>query len=576
MDVRTDIAGLLAGPTGLDPAAIRDLLETPPDSRMGDYAFPCFPLAKTMRKAPSAIAAALQDLIPAGVSWLDRTVAVGGYLNFYLDRPAFVRRQAEEARQAGDRFGASDEGRGRTIVVEFSSPNIAKPFHVGHAFSTALGQSLYRIHAHLGYHVVRMNHLGDYGTQFGKLISAYRRWGDEAALEAAPIAELLRIYVRFHEAAREDPALEDEARTLFRRLEDGAPEEIALWKRFRDLSLKEFGRVYDRLDVAFDNDNGESFYGPMIPAVVERLRERGLLEESEGAFVVRLDDLGLPPCIVLKSDGATIYASRDLAAAIWRKEQYDFDRNLYVVGNPQSLHFQQVFAVLEKAGYAWASTCRHVGFGLVRFPDRKLSTRSGDVVLLDDLLQECRAATREIIDRNAAERGMNWDNDLKDDLSERIGIGAVIYTFLKNSRDRDIVFSWDDMLDFDGETAPYVLYTYARARSILRKGEAAGVLPAWSDHPSAALAADDEMALARMLEGFPDMVRRAAESCEPYLLTRHVTAMARSFNKYYNNESILGAASPELVRARLCLVDAVSLSLRVGLHLLGISAVERM
>jgi len=494
-----------------------------------------------------------------------------------VDRQAYVANMIAQTLQAGDRLGASDEGQGRTVIVEFSSPNIAKPFHVGHAFTTILGHALSGIYAHLGYHTVRMNHLGDYGTQFGKLISAYKRWGDEAALLDHPIKELLRIYVKFHDTAKEMPELEQEAREYFRRLEQGEPEEKALWQRFRDLSLKEFALVYKRLGVEFDNYNGESFYSDQIPAVVHLLREKELLVESEGAQVVMLEDLGLPPCIVLKSDGTTIYASRDIAAVLYRDRQYDFYKNIYVVGTPQALHFKQVFAVLAKAGFEKAKDCVHVGFGLVKFADRKLSTRSGDVILLEDLLSETVDKTREIIKANSLIRNSGIEEDEVNELAEKIGIGAVLFTFMKNSRERDIVFSWEEMLDFEGDSAPYVLYTYARARSILRKAAIDGDLPAAATVETLqGLDSEDEFALARLLDGFAEAVQRAATLNEPYILLRQVTGIARAFNKYYHNESILKTVSPDLKRARLAVLDAVCLAIRTGLRLLGIQTVERM
>jgi arginyl-tRNA synthetase len=514
---------------------------------------------------------------------------VGGYLNFFLDRGVFVGTVVADTLAAGERLGASEEGAGKTVLVEFSSPNIAKPFHVGHAFTTILGQSLYKLYSHLGYPVVRMNHLGDYGTQFGKLIVAFERWGDEAALEADPIRELLRVYVRFHDEAKADPTMDDEARARFLALEEGRPAEMALWKRFRDLSLKEFARVYDRMGIAFDDYSGESFYSDRIPAVVAMLREKGLLEESEGAQVVRLDDEGMPPCIVLKSDGATIYASRDIAAVLYRKEKYDFFRNIYVVGTPQALHFRQVFAVLRKAGYACADECVHIGFGLVKFADRKLSTRAGEVVFLDELLAESVAKTREIIDRNAELRGTDMSEEERAEVAEKVGIGAIQYAFVKNGRDRDIVFSWEEMLDFEGESAPYVLYTYARGRSVLRRAaasaptaggtsDAAPGIGAGQATPEdlARMVGDEEVAVAKLLYGFGDAVHRAVEADEPFLLTRQVAGIARAFNKFYNNESILSAPDEGLRRARIALTEAVCVALRTGLGLLGIATVERM
>ena len=456
MDFRSQIVTWLAGQTGLERDQIDAWIEIPPQPALGDYAFPCFRLAKHLRRAPAKIAEELAGLARGNIAQLADVQPVQGYLNFFVDRALFVQAAIKHVLASGDGLGRQALGAGQTVVVEYSSPNIAKPFHVGHAFTTILGQAIYRLYDHLGYRTVRVNHLGDYGTQFGKLIVAYRLWGDEQAVAADPIRELLRIYVRFHDEAKERPELEDQAREAFRQLETGSAPEKALWQTFRDLSLKEFSAVYERLGVSFDSYLGESFYSDRIPDVVRLLNERGILIESQGAQVVMLDEYGLPPCIILKSDGTTIYASRDLAAVLYRWEQYRFARNIYVVGTPQALHFRQVFAVLDKAGVEASKNCVHVGFGLVKFPDRKLSTRSGDVIFLSDLLQESVDKTREIIAENARLRQTDMQMAEIDEAAEKIGLGAIVYTFLKNGRERDIVFSWEEMLDFDGDSSPYV------------------------------------------------------------------------------------------------------------------------
>lgn len=563
--------------TGLEAAQLDSLIEIPPQPSLGDYAFPCFTLAKTMRKAPTLIAAGLAEHLRGRLDCFDRIEVVGGYLNFFLNRSRFIANTILDVRAAGRAYGSATAPTDQPVIIEFSSPNIAKPFHVGHAFTTIIGHALSRIYQHLGYRVIRMNHLGDYGTQFGKLIVAYHLWGDEAALQQAPIHELLRIYVRFHEEAQQNPELEQQAREHFRRLEEGQAEEIALWQRFRDLSLIEFAQVYDRLGIQFDNYNGESFYSSQIPAVVAMLEEKGLLEDSEGARVVRLDEFGLPPCIILKSDGTTIYASRDIAAALYRYREYHFLKNIYVVGTPQALHFQQVFGVLEKAGFAFAKDCVHIGFGLVRFADRKLSTRSGDVIFLQDLLQEAVDKTLEIIRSNAALRAPDMTEEDMREIAEHVGIGAITYTFLKNSRERDIVFSYEEMLDFEGDSAPYVLYTYARARSILRKA-AAGAPDAVQAGPDALmkLQTDEEFVIAKLVEGLPLSIAKAASTNEPFMVVRQITQLARAFNKYYHNEPILTTADPDLRSARLALLETVCETLSIGLDLVGIRPVERM
>ena len=420
MDYKKKIAELIKSQVELDLEKIEQLIEIPPKPEMGDYAFPCFQLAKSMRKAPNMIAEELKDKFDK--DGFERIENLGPYVNFFVDKGNFTKNTIEKVLTEGDNYGASNVGEGKTVCVEYSSPNIAKPFHVGHLFSTAIGNALYKMYKKEGYEAVGINHLGDWGTQFGKLISAYHRWIDEAALEEDPIKELLRIYVKFHEEAEKDPSLEDEGRAYFKKLEDGDAECQALWKRFRDLSLKEFERVYNILGVEFDSYNGEAFYNDKMDAVVEMLKEKGLLVESNGAQVVMLDDYNMPPCIVLKADGASIYATRDLAAAIYRKKTYDFYKSVYVVGLPQALHFKQVFKTLELAGKEWAKDCHHVGFGLVKFADRKLSTRHGEVILLDDLLKQSTETVLETINEK------NPELENKEEVAKKIGVGAVIFT----------------------------------------------------------------------------------------------------------------------------------------------------
>ena len=461
MDYKKKIAELIKEHVDLDLDKIEGLIEIPPRPEMGDYAFPCFQLAKVMRKAPNMISGELAENI--NKEGFEKVEQLGPYVNFFVDKGVFSKNTIEKVLEEGDNYGASNIGEGKNVCVEYSSPNIAKPFHVGHLFTTAIGNALYKMYKKEGYNAIGINHLGDWGTQFGKLISAYHRWVDEEALEADPIKELLRIYVKFHDEAEKDPSLEDEGRAYFKALENGDPEAEALWKRFRDLSLKEFERVYDILGVNFDSYNGEAFYNDKMDVVVNELKEKKLLVESNGAQVVMLEDYNMPPCIVLKADGASIYATRDLAAAMYRKKTYDFYKSIYVVGTPQALHFKQVFKVLELAGHEWANDCVHVGFGLVKFADRKLSTRKGEVVLLDDLIRESVEKTLEVINEK------NPELENKEEVAKKIGVGAVIFTYLKNSREKDIVFDWKEILSFDGETGPYVQYAYARAKSILEK-----------------------------------------------------------------------------------------------------------
>lgn len=565
MDFKSYICDKLNEYTGLEKEKLETALEIPPEQKLGDLAFPCFVLAKTMRKSPVMIAGELAEKFSDDEN-LQKVEAVGGYLNFFYKRSVFSKQVLENIKKQGDSYGASGDNSDKTVVLDFSSPNIAKPFHIGHLFSTAVGSSLEHIYKHLGYKTVKVNHLGDWGTQFGKLISAYKRWGNPEIIEKDPINELLKIYVKFHEEAEKAPELEDEARGYFKMLEDGDEETLSLWQYFRDVSLKEFNRVYDKLGISFDSYAGESFYNDKMQEIVDVLDEKGLLVESDGAMVVDLSEQNIPPCIVLKSDGATIYATRDMAAALYRSREYKFHKNIYVVGTPQALHFQQIFSVLDKAGYEWAKDCIHVGFGLVKFPDKKLSTRHGDVIFLEDVLNESIAKTLSIITNS------NPSLENKEEVAEKIGIGAVLYTFLKNSREKDIVFSWDSMLDFDGESAPYVQYTYARGRSILRRAN-------WKECEVNCdkIVSDDEYALISHLNSFSEAVLNAADKNEPFYINRYVTNLARLFNKFYNGYPILkDDVDEETKNARLQIVDATTRVIKIALSLLGIETVEEM
>ena len=566
MDFKEHIIDKLQELTGLEREAIEKAVETPPDEKLGDLAFPCFPLAKVMRKAPPIIAQELKEQLSSDET-IAQVDAVGGYLNFFFNKAMFISDTVTAARKAGENWGKSEMGNGKTVLVEYSSPNIAKPFHIGHLFSTAVGNSLARIYKFLGYDVESLNHLGDWGTQFGKLISAYKRWGDAKLIEKDPINELLKIYVKFHEEAEKDPSLEDEAREYFKKLEDGDAETTELWKYFKDQSLVEFKRVYDMLGVSFDSYNGEAFYSDKMDEVVDMLRDADILTESEGAQVVDLSDMNMPPCIILKSDGATIYATRDIAAALYRHRTYNFDKNIYVVGLPQSLHFRQIFETMKRAGWEWSKDCHHVGFGLVKLPGKSMSTRHGDVVFLEDVLNESIEKTRSIIENNGAKV------DDIDDVSKKIGIGAILYTFLKNSREKDIVFSWDTMLDFDGESAPYCMYGYARGKSILRRAE--GIDYSTADLTKAV--SDDAYTLVKLINSFGDAVKDAADKNEPFYVNRYVTSVVKAFNKFYNTNPIMrDDVDEETKKARLAIVDATCTVIKSALHRLGIEVVESM
>lgn len=563
MDYKVKVAELIKTYVDLDIETIERLIEIPPKPEMGDYAFPCFQLSKIMRKAPNMIAEELKGAM--NTDGFEKIENLGPYVNFFVDKGVFAENTIKKVLKDGDSYGSSNVGEGKTVCVEYSSPNIAKPFHVGHLFTTAIGNSLYKMFKKEGYNTVGLNHLGDWGTQFGKLISAYNRWVDEEALEKAPIDELLRIYVKFHQEAEKDPSLEDEGRAYFKALETGDPEATALWKRFRDLSLKEFERVYDILNVKFDSLNGEAFYNDKMDVVVNELRDKGLLVESNGAQVVMLDDYNMPPCIVLKADGASIYATRDLAAAMYRKKTYDFYKCVYVVGTPQALHFKQVFKVLELAGHEWSKDCVHVGFGLVKFADRKLSTRNGSIVLLDDLLREAVEKTMEVINEK------NPELQNKEQIAKKIGVGAVIFTYLKNSREKDIVFDWKEILSFEGETGPYVQYSYARGNSILNRATNCNGTVDYSK-----LSSKEEFELVKSIANFNNMITLALDKLEPSILTRYVIEVAKGFNKFYNAHSVLNLEDEDLKVTRLNLVKASLQVIKNGLELLGIDVVEKM
>ncbi len=566
MDFKQYVTEKITELTELEKEAVEKVLETPPEEKMGDLAFPCFVLAKTMRKAPPIIAEELCEKFKEDEN-LEKVEAVGGYLNFFFNRAKYESEVINNVKNAGEDWGKSTLGNGKTVLVEYSSPNIAKPFHIGHLFSTAVGNSLARIYKYLGYNVQSLNHLGDWGTQFGKLISAYKRWGVKEVIEKDPINELLKIYVKFHDEAKENGALEDEAREYFKLLEDGDEETTALWTYFKDISLVEFKRVYEMLGVKFDSYNGEAFYSDKMDEVVDLLRDAKLLVESDGAQVVDLSDLNMPPCIILKSDGATIYATRDIAAALYRHRTYNFDKNIYVVGTPQSLHFKQIFATMQRAGWEWSKNCEHVGFGLVKLPGKSMSTRNGDVVFLEDVLNESIDKTKAIIVEN------NPDMEDIDEKAKKIGIGAILYTFLKNSREKDIVFSWETMLDFEGESAPYCQYGYARGKSILRRAKDID----YSNADMSKATSDEEYSLIKHINSFGEAIISAAEKNEPFYINRYVTNLTKAFNKFYNTNPILkDDVDIEVKKARLAIVDVTCRVIKSALYLLGIETVESM
>ena len=566
MDFAMEIASLIAKAADMEPESIREAIEVPANKEMGDYAFPCFKLAKTVRKAPQMIARELKDKLEKPDFIADIQV-VGAYINFFADKTSFVREVMGKVLDKDKDYIKSSMGEGKTIVIDYSSPNIAKPFHVGHLRSTVIGNALYNIYKALGYNCVGVNHLGDWGTQFGKLIVAYKKWGDKETVEREDIKELSRIYVKFHEEAEKDPSLNDEARHWLVKMQEGDSEALELWKWFVDISMKEFNRIYDRLHISFDSYAGESFYNDKMQAVVDELKEKNLLKESEGAQIVDLEEYNMPPCLILRSDGGTLYPTRDIAAALYRKKTYNFYRDIYVTALDQNLHFAQWFKVLELMGYDWAKDeLVHVPFGLVSLGDGKLSTRKGHVVLMEDILNAAVEKTSGIIEEK------NPDLPNKEEISEQVGIGAVIFNDLYNSRIKNVVFDLERMLSFEGETGPYVQYTHARACSILRK---AGVEKPEKDIDCSLISDEASVNICKVLSDLPSKLVDAADKYEPYILTRHIVEICKAFNKFYNENNIMGSEG-ELKKARLAVVYAVKSAIAQSLALLGIAAPEQM
>ena len=566
---REKIADILAPQIeGLEKDEIMSMIETPADIKMGDYAFPCFKLAKLLRKAPPVIAKSIAEAI-GDDPMCEKVESVNAYVNMFVSKEDFAREVVSEAIEKGDDYGRSSIGGGKKVIVEYSSPNIAKPFHIGHIRSTVIGNSIYKIYDFLGYDTMRINHLGDYGTQFGKMICAYRRWGNKEDVIKEPIKSLLSYYTKFHVEAEKDPALEDEARAIFAKLEKGEPEEVELWQWFRDESLKEFNRVYDMLGITFDSYNGESFYSDKMPRFVQELKDKGLLVEDAGAQIVKLDEYDLPPALITKSDGSTLYITRDIAAAVYRKETYDFYKNIYVVASQQNLHFQQWIKVIELLGYDWAKDCVHVPFGLVSMEEGTMSTRQGRVIFLEDVLNRAVEQTRQII----KEKNVNTENI--DETAKEVGIGAVVFNELSNYRIKDYVFSWDKVLNFEGETGPYVQYTHARACSILRNAGDDAVAKAKAGFDAKYITSESAHRLMSLIYELPEVIVEAGEKYEPSIVTRHIVDISQAFNKFYHDEHILVDNEDEKI-AKIALVLAAKTAIKNGLGLLGMKAPEKM
>ena len=540
------------------------LIEVPPNKEMGDFAFPCFKLAKVFRKAPNMIAADLAENIEAKGA-ISKVMPLGGYVNFFVNKSQLAETVINDVLTKKEKYGHTDLGQDKAVVIDFSSPNIAKPFHIGHIRTTVIGNALYKIYDSQGYNVVRVNHLGDYGTQFGKLIVAFKLWGSKEAVEANPIPELLKLYVKFHEEAEQKPEMEDEARAWFTKLENGDEEAKALWQWFRDESLKEFARVYDLLDIEFDSYAGESFYSDKMDVVIEQLKEKGLLVQSQGTNVVDLEEYNMPPALITKNDGSTLYMTRDLAAAIYRKNTYDFDKCIYVVGSQQSLHFQQLFKVLELMGYEWSKDLIHVPFGMVALEEGTMSTRKGRVVFLEDVLKQAVEKTKEIV----LSKNPNAKN--VEQIAKQVGVGAVVFQELSNSRIKDYTFSWSRTLSFEGETGPYVQYTHARCCAVVRKAEE----EVTKDINYDLLSEGDGAEVLKVIGSFNKSILAAMRKNEPHIITRFVLDLAQAFNKFYHDNPIL-VEDAELRKARLALVAATRQTIENALALLGMHAPERM
>ena len=546
---------------GLDQETILNLLEQPKSSDLGDIAFPAFSLAKIERKAPQAIATDIAEKIDA--SHFEKVVATGPYVNFFLDKSQISDQVIKSVIQAGADYGQQEEGQGANVTIDLSSPNIAKPFSVGHLRSTVIGDAISNIYKKMGYNTIKINHLGDWGKQFGLLMVAYKKWGSKEAVEANPIDELLKLYVRINAEIENDPALDDEGRLWFKKLEDGDPEATELWQWFRDESLVEFNRIYKLLGVEFDSLNGEAFYNDKMDEAVQILEEKGLLKESKGASIVELDDVNLPPAMIKKSDGATLYITRDIATAIYRARTYNFVKNIYVVGQEQSNHFRQLKAVLKKMGFEWSDDMIHVDFGLVTKNRQKLSTRKGNIILLEPTLQEAISRAKTQIEEK------NPELENKEEVAHAVGVGAVKFYDLKTDRRNGYDFDLEAMVSFEGETGPYVQYAYARIQSILRK---ANFTP--SADATYSLSDSESWEIIKLLQDFSRVVKRAAENYDPSLIAKYAINLAQAFNKYYAHTRILDE-SPER-DSRLALSYSTAVVLKEALRLLGVDAPDKM
>ena len=568
MDYKRIIAESIANVVSIDPKELKQYIEVPPNGELGDYAFPCFKLAKELKKSPAIIANEIKEKIKIENNQIENIEIAGGYLNFYINKQELAKNVLEEIRIQQEEYGSSNRGEGKRIIIDYSSPNIAKPFHIGHLRSTVIGSALCKIYQFLGYQTIGINHLGDWGTQFGKLIEGYKRWGTEYNIEENPIDELVKIYVRINECCEKDESILEECRNNFKKLEDGDPYCRELWKKFRELSLKEFDRIYQMLGTKFDSNNGEAFYTDKMGEVVDILQKNGKLKESDGALIVDLEEKGMAPCIIGKTNGSTTYATRDLAAILYRTRTYDFEKALYVTSYEQTLHFKQVFEVAKLLGIdeKYTNNLIHVPFGMVHLPTGKMSTREGNVIKLEDLIKEAITRVKQIIESK------NPDLENKDEIAKKIGIGAIIFNDLANSRIKDEIFDWDVLLNFNGETGPYIQYIYVRIKSVLEK---AAIEPDMTTIDYSKLTDHESITVIKQLYEFQDIIKIAAEKNEPSIIARYLINLAQSFSNFYNNCQI-NVEQVNIKNARLCLAKATGMVLKKGTELLGIEMPDKM
>ena len=568
INFKQSIAKAIASIVNIDEKELESYIEIPKDTNNGDYAFPCFRLAKELKKAPQIIANDIKSNIQVDENIIEKVEVAGGYLNFYIHQELMTKEVLEEIANH-EAYGKSEIGKGKNIVIDYSAPNIAKPFHIGHLRSTVIGGALYNIYKYLGYHTIGVNHLGDYGTQFGKLIEGYKLWGKEYNIEEDPINELTKIYIRINQVCKEDEKVLEQCRMNFKLLEDGDPYCTEIWEKFRKLSLKEFQRVYDLLGSQFDSWNGEAFYSDKMPEVIEILEKSGKLIESQGAKIIDLEDKGIStPCIIQKSNASTTYATRDLAAILYRARTYDFDKALYVVSYEQTLHFKQVFEVAKLLGIdeKYTNGLKHVPFGMVSLPTGKMSTREGNIVKLEELLNEAIERAKSIIEEK------NPELENKDEVAKKVGVGAVIFNDLSNSRIKDEVFDWNQILNFQGETGPYVQYTYVRTKSVLEK---AGYMPKIEDIQFEKLLDEDSKNIIKLLYNFENILEQVTEKEEPSILARYLIELAKGFSNFYNDNKIL-VEDKDIQNARIYLTYAVGKVLKTGSKLLGIEMPNKM